>query len=93
MFVGIVQVELRLHTPDNLKEKRRIVRSLKDRIRTRYQVAIAEVGGLDVYRECVFGISLVSNDGRHARERCQAVVDFLENAPHAEVVDILVEVL
>ena len=93
MYVGIMQVELKLHGPTNLKEKRRIVKSLKDRVRHRFEVAVAEVGPLEAYTESVLGIAVVSNDGRHARQRCQAVLEFLENARDAEVVDHQVEVL
>ena len=93
MYVGILQVELRLHTPTNLKEKRRIVNSMKDRLRHRFQVAVADVGPLESYGETVLGIAVVSNDGLHARKRCQAILNFLENARHAEVVDSQLEVL
>jgi hypothetical protein len=93
MYVGVMQVELRLHGPTNLKEKRRIVKSLKDRLRHHFEVAVAEVGPLEAYTESVLGIALVSNEGRHARQRCQAVLDFLERVPDAEVLDHQVEVL
>ena len=93
MYVGIVQVELRLHAPATLKERRRIVRSLKDRLRHRFEVAVAEVGPVEGYTEATLGVAVVSNEARRARERCDAVLRFLENARDAEVVDHLVEVL
>ncbi len=93
MYVGIVQVELRLHSPTNLKERRRIVNALKDRIRHRFEAAVAEVGPVEGYGEATLGIAVVSNEARHARQRAQAILDFLEKARDAEIVDQLVEVL
>ncbi|MAG55976.1 MAG: hypothetical protein CMJ83_06775 [Planctomycetes bacterium] len=93
MFVAIIQVELRLHEPRTLKERRRIVNSLKERVHRRFKVAIAEVGDTSVYRSAQLGISLVSNEARHARERAQKVVEFIENAPDSEVVDVQTEVI
>lgn len=93
MYVGILQVELQLHRPTNLKEKRHIVKSIKDRLRNRLEVAVAEVGPVEAYTSATLGISLVSNEAKHARERCQAVLDFLERLPDAEVLDHQTEVL
>ncbi len=93
MFVGILQVELKLSGPTNLKERRRIVKSLKDRIRHRFEVAVAEVGPVEDYHESTLGIALVANEGRLAEKRCQAVLAFIENSPEAEVTDHQMEVL
>lgn len=93
MYVGIIQVELRIPAPCSLKQRRAIVRSLKDRVRRRFQVAIAEIGILDDHEEVNLGIALVSNEGPHAEKRCRAVMEFIENNPEAEVVDIQMEVL
>ena len=89
----MMQVELRLHTPTSLKGKRRIVKGIKDRLRARFQVAVAETGALESYQEAVIGIAVVSNDALHARSRCQAVLKWLENHRDAEVLDSLMEVL
>jgi uncharacterized protein YlxP (DUF503 family) len=69
------------------------VKSLKDRLRHRFEVAVAEVGPVEQYTKSTLGIALVSNEVRHARERCDAVLRFLSNAPSSEVVDHQVEIL
>jgi len=93
MYVAIVQVELELYGPRNLKDRRRIVNSLKDRLRHRFHVAVAEVGAFSGYREAELGIAIVSGEARHARECAQKVVEFLEEAPDSQVVDVQTEVL
>lgn len=93
MYLGILQVELELFDPTNLKEKRRIVRSLKDKLRQLYECSVAEVGVLDILTEATLGIAIVSNEGKHARQRCQAILNFIEKSRDARVVDFEMEVL
>lgn len=93
MFVAVMQVELELPEPRNLKERRNIVNSLKDRLRHRFMVSVAEVGPVDGYTSATLGIALVSNDPKHARERSQKVLEFLENAPDSRVLDSQTEIL
>ena len=93
MYVGIIQVDLEIPGATNLKDKRRVVRSIKDRLRNRFQVATAEVGVLDNCREASLGISLVSNDAAHAQKRCQSILNFLEKQREAAVADTQVEIL
>lgn len=93
MYVGILQVELDLPAPSNLKERRRLVVSIKDRIRRQFQAAIADVGVQDAYHECTLGLAVVSNDPRHAQSCCQAVLDWLEAFPDVQVQDHQLEIL
>ena len=93
MYVGIIQVDLIIREASSLKEKRRVVRSLKDRLRTRFQVAAAEVGMLDSRQEATLGISLVTNDVAHAQQRCQSILNFLERHPGATVEDSQMEII
>jgi uncharacterized protein YlxP (DUF503 family) len=93
MYVGILQVQMALDGPTNRKEKRQIVRSLKDRLRHRFNVAVAEVGPLDPYREAVLGVTTVANDPTATRGRLEQVLRFLERARHASVEDFQLEVL
>ncbi|HMS16001.1 MAG TPA: DUF503 domain-containing protein [Planctomycetota bacterium] len=95
MYVGVLQIEFKLHGPTNLKERRAIVRSLKDRIRSTFQVAVAEVGPVEEYREATLGIALVSNEARHARQVADRIVQYIENdrTGAVEITDIQVEIL
>ena len=93
MYVGIMQVDLELAGPRNLKERRSIVNSLRDRIRKRFQAAVADVGPQTVYTELTLGISVVSNEARHARARCDAILAWLESQPAAQVLECQTEIL
>lgn len=66
MIVGIVSVRLRLPGNRSLKGKRRVVKGMLDRVRNRFNVAIAEVGDNDRHRSALIGLSCVANDTSHA---------------------------
>ena len=71
MFVGILQFELLIRQSRSLKDKRRVVQSVKDRLHREHQVSVAEVGSLDDRRCAVLGITMASNSVPH----CQSTLD------------------
>jgi len=75
--VGTLEVRLGLPGVNSLKEKRRIVRSLKDRIRNKFNVAVAEVDNNDVWRSASLGIAAVANDARFIDSALSKVLDFI----------------
>lgn len=92
MVTVTLQVDLRLlGAPHSLKEKRMIVRSLKDRIRSRFAVAIAEVGGEDLWQRTILGVAAVSNEKNQAQSVIYKILHFIESSGKVEVVDSQVE--
>ena len=73
MVIGVLQVRIRIDGAASLKDKRRVVRSLKDRLHREHQVSVAEVDDLDHPGSGVLGITMAANDAR----RCQSVLDRL----------------
>jgi len=90
--VGTLEVTLSLPGVNSLKEKRRIVRSLKDRVRNKFNVAVAEVDHQDIWRTTTIGIAAVANDGRFLESALSKVVDFIRACPGASLVDYHLEV-
>ncbi len=66
MRVGILRVDLHVPGAHSLKDKRRVIRSLKDRLFARFNVSVAEVGAQDLWQRAELGIALVALDGRGA---------------------------
>ena len=93
MHVGILQVELAIAKARSLKEKRQVVRSALDRIRSSFNVSAAEVDDLDAHQSAALGFAAVSNDADHVRGLLQKVVNHLQRHPVARVVDHQIEVL
>ena len=80
MVVGACRVTLRLPENASLKGKRQLVLSLSQRLRNKFNVAVAEVGDNDRWQIATLGITCVSNDGRHAREQLDTVVRYIETS-------------
>jgi uncharacterized protein YlxP (DUF503 family) len=87
MVVGIVRVELHLPQAQSLKDKRQVIRSMKERIRERAQASVAEVEYQDLWQRAALGIAIVSADGGQVRERLQRVRQIVDQAVQAQVLD------
>lgn len=93
MHIGIVQLELRVPQAQSLKDKRRVIRSLKDRIANKHNVSIAEVGALDEHRRSIIGIAMVANDKRFVESALSKLVDFVRMSADAVLDDYRIEML
>jgi uncharacterized protein len=71
--VGVLTLEIRVEHSHSLKEKRHVVKSLKDRLRERFNVSVAEIDDLDSWQASVIAAATVSNDRVHAEQVLQAV--------------------
>ncbi len=94
MIVGVCRLTLSIPGSYSLKDKRRVVKSLVERVRHRYNVAVAEVDEHEVWNAAVIGVCCVSTGSAHAREILDHVVAFVANGhDDAELVDHTVEIL
>ena len=93
MHVGVLQVEISIPDAMSLKDKRQVVKSLKDRIAHGHNVSIAEVGALDEHRRSILGVAMVSNDKRYVEGALSKLVDFIRMAPQASLIDYQIEML
>lgn len=78
MVIGVATLELQMFHAPSLKEKRRVVRRLRDRIRARFNVSVAEVDTLDSREWITLGVVCVSNAGGHAQSVLQKVIDAVD---------------
>jgi uncharacterized protein YlxP (DUF503 family) len=92
MIVGSLRVRLLLRESRTLKDKRQVVLSIKDRLRGRLNVSIAEVDALEHRQLAVLGVAAVGNEAGHVRAVLQQVVDALRSHPVAELLDHEMEV-
>ena len=91
--VALGLVELHLPDVDSLKGKRHALKGLKERVRARFEVSVAEVGHQDVWQRATLAVAYVSADGRHANEVVSKAMDFIEEHVEGRVLDTSVEVL
>jgi uncharacterized protein YlxP (DUF503 family) len=93
MHVGVLQLELVIPDAMSLKDKRRVVLSLKDRISHGHNVSVAEVGALDEHRRSILGVAMVSNDARYVEGGLSKLVDFVRSVPQVSLSDYRIEML
>ncbi len=94
MHIGVCAIQLRLPENGSLKGKRSVVRSLCSRVRSRFNVSIAEVEDNDRWQLLTLGVSCVSNDPRHANEMLSKVVDYVQSIRvDVELLDYSLEVI
>jgi uncharacterized protein YlxP (DUF503 family) len=79
MTVGTLIIQIPLPGIGSLKDKRRIVKSLTERLQSRFNVSIAEIAAQDSHRIAVIGLAVVANEGSFVRRQLDAVLDFLRN--------------
>ena len=87
MVVGILRIELHLYDNRSLKGKRKIVKSMVDKTKHKFNAAIAEVGSNDKWQKIELGVSTVGNDRRHVDASLSRILAFLESLGLAEIVD------
>ena len=92
MFVGRAELELILDGCFSLKDKRQILRSLLERLRHRFNLAVAEVDGQEHWNRAVIGLACVSNDAAHARRVLDEAMRFIESDGRCEIASRSMEV-
>ena len=93
MHVGILQLDLSIPAADSLKDKRRVILSLKDRIANGHNVSVAEVDRLDEHRRCIMGVAMVSNDKRYVEGGLSKIVDMVKMNSGVTLLDFQTEFL
>jgi len=93
MVVGVLRIELFLSEGRNsLKEKRHVVKKLKDRILSRFDVSIAEVAEQDLWQKSTLGVAFVSGDKNMVESVLQKVISSVESEPAVEIVNVNTEI-
>jgi hypothetical protein len=93
MVVGVLQLELSVGDAMSLKDKRRVVKSLKDRIAHAHNVSIAEVGALDEHRRAILGLAMVANEKSYVEGALSKLVDFVKTVPSVGLIDYQIDLL
>ena len=69
LTIGLLTLQLHIEAAHSLKEKRHVVRGLKDRLRNRFNVSVAEVDGQDTWQRSVIAVVTVSGDRQRVEEQ------------------------
>ena len=94
MNVGVCRVRLRFPENLSLKGKRQVLKSITTRIRSKFNVSVAEVDDNNLWQLATLGICCVSNNKRHTNEVLSKAVDLIVNGRfEVEILDYEIEIL
>ena len=93
IIVGLCTVELFIPESQSLKDKRQVLLSLKDRLREKFNLSVAEVDGQDLWQKAVLGLACVANEGRYVNQVCDQTLNLIRNVPAVEIIQSRVELL
>ena len=91
MVVGTLVVRIVIRHSQSLKDKRRVLLSLKDRIRNEFEVSCAEVDHQDSLKEGVLGVAICGTDSRLLDGVLQKIVGLVRRERDAELADFAIE--
>jgi len=87
MVIGALSLKLAVFDATSLKDKRRVVKSLKDRLSGKFNVSVAEVGSLEHRQQAELGVVLVANEGKFVQSCLNKIVDYVRMDRSASLVD------
>ncbi|MFN8534319.1 MAG: DUF503 domain-containing protein [Dehalococcoidia bacterium] len=94
MIVGAAIIRLHLPASRSLKDKRQVVKSVIERIKGRFNVSAAEVGGQERWQIAEIGIACATNQQSHAEDILRTVADYVEESRlDVEILDVVSDIL
>jgi uncharacterized protein len=75
MPIGLLTLEIHIQDARSLKDKRQVLRSLKDRLRARFNVAVAELDHQELWQRSRVGVVSISADGKHLEESLAEIAE------------------
>ena len=91
--VGLLHLDVAIHDAMSLKDKRRVIKSFKDRLANSHNVSVAEVDRLDTLRRSVLAVAMVGNDGRYLEGALQKIANAASHRRDWVVMDHEIEIL
>ncbi len=88
MIVGVITIELYIPACNSLKTKRSSIKSMKERIRSRFNVSVAELDHNDKWQRSLIGVSIISNDRVHAEKVIGKITDLVYGDRRVEVINV-----
>jgi uncharacterized protein len=93
MFVGVARLTLQIPESGSLKAKRQVLRRVTDRVKARFNVAVAEVDDQDLWQKATLALAVVGNDRRHVDEQLEKVIHFVEEMYVAPLISRQTEIM
>jgi uncharacterized protein YlxP (DUF503 family) len=92
MFIGVCTIEMHIPDSGSLKDKRHALRSLKDKIRNKFNVSVAEVEDNDLWQKITLAVAAVSNDKSHLNKTLDHVLNMVRGVPEISLLDYHIDI-
>ena len=92
MLVGVCQIDLFLPNSGSLKSKRFVLKSIKTRLRNKFNISISEVGENDKWQRATLGIAIVANSRKFIDQVTSQALNFIESQDQVELIDSQLEI-
>ncbi len=93
MIIGLCTIELFIPDAHSLKAKRQILLSLKERLRSKFNLSVAEVGDQDLWQKAMLGLACVANESAHVNRVLDQALNLVRSIPTIELVNSRIELL
>lgn len=93
MTIGLLNIDLLIPEARSLKDKRRVVKSIKDQVRSRFNCAAAETEHQDLWQRGRLSFVVVSSESHHANTQLNEILHFVESRLGANIADCQIEML
>jgi hypothetical protein len=93
MPIGLLTLEIHIPDAQSLKDKRQVVRSLKDRLRAHFNVAVAELDHQELWQRALVGVVTLSGEEAHVQQSLQTVLAEAERTLGRDLVGHEIEIV
>ncbi|MDR2876888.1 MAG: DUF503 domain-containing protein [Chromatiales bacterium] len=90
-WVALLTAELMVPWSDSLKSKRRVIKSIKDRLSAKFNASVAEIDFLDEWQRATIAVAMVSNDRGHLERSLQAVAKLIEETSDVQMLGVNID--
>lgn len=91
--IGVLLVSFHIPAAQSLKDKRMVIRSLRDRVKNKFNVSVSEVDGQDKWQVTTFGFAVINSDRRYLEGCLQSLLSFIETFHEMEICERRIEML
>jgi uncharacterized protein YlxP (DUF503 family) len=92
MVVGVANIDIHIPQSGSLKSKRHFLKGIKDRLKNKFNVSIAEVGHNDLWQRTTLGVSVVANQKKFANQVLSQVVEQINKENGLQILDYSIEI-
>lgn len=93
MRIGVLRIYFQILDARSLKEKRKVLRPLKDRLMSQFNVSVAEIGSNDKWQLGELGVVTAGNESRFVESVVEKVKNFVELSPGVRIIEYDIEVI